>query len=171
MTPKPSEVVVRRLKREDLPAVLAIQSESYPAFLVESEEAFASRLHATAPYCLAATLNGALAGYLIAHGWMSQSPPALGGLLSHDAPNEILFVHDLAVGSAGRGLGIGRKLVAQAFQMAARDGLHAAELIAVEGAASYWRTLGFAEVSASPMLASRLAGYGADARLMTRAIA
>jgi ribosomal protein S18 acetylase RimI-like enzyme len=171
MTPKPSVVVVRRLKREDLPAVLAVQSESYPAFLVESEESFASRLDAAAPYCLAATLNGALVGYLIAHGWRSQSPPVLGALLARDPPNEILFVHDLAVGSAGRGLGIGRKLVAQAFQVAAGNGLHTAELVAVEGAASYWRALGFAEATTSPALASRLAEYGADARLMTRTIA
>lgn len=35
---------VRPLERRDLPAALAIQSATYPAFLLEDEPAFANRL-------------------------------------------------------------------------------------------------------------------------------
>ena len=115
-------------------------------------------------------MEGVLVAYPLAHGWPVRSPPPLGKLLPPDSPSEILFIHDLAVGSAGRGLGIGRMLVTQAFAMAARDGLREAELIAVEGAASYWIRLGFAEAPATPELLSKVAAYGADVRWMTRRI-
>ena len=109
MTDARSSLVIRRLAHADLPAALAIQAENYPAFLREDHAAFASRLDAAASYCLAADLDGALVGYLLAHGWARRSPPAIGTRLSPEAPSEILFLHDLAVGSLGRGLGIGRR--------------------------------------------------------------
>ena len=169
MTPTP--VLLRRLKRADLPAALKIQSETYPAFLLEGEEAFASRLDVAAPYCLAAIREEGLVGYLLAHGWPHRSPPEIGASLSRTAPGEVLFIHDLAVGSTGRGLGIGRKLVGEAFELAARDGLQAAELIAVEGAAPYWTRLGFTQAaSIAPTLASKVADYGTAARWMERRI-
>jgi GNAT superfamily N-acetyltransferase len=170
MTQRRSALVVRRLEREDLTAALTLQAENYPPFLVEAEPAFASRLDVTACYCLAATLDGVLAGYLLAHGWPGRSPPALGAILPRNAPSEVLFVHDLAVSTARRGLGIGRRLVARAFELAAGDGLGTAELIAVEGAAAYWRTLGFSEAPVFPALSAKLAAYGAAARWMTRGI-
>lgn len=163
-------VALRLLGRADLPAALALQSASYPAFLVEDEAAFASRFDVKAPYCLAATIDGVLAGYLLAHGWTRQSPPAVGECLARDVPGEVLYIHDLAIGSAGRGRGIGRQLVAKAFQMAASDGIQTAELIAVEGASRYWQTLGFAQASTSAALRAKLATYGAEATWMDRAM-
>lgn len=163
-------VVVRPLKPADLPAALAIQSASYPAFLIEDRDAFASRLGVARPYCLAATRKGALVAYLLAHGWPAQSPPPVGARLAPDDPGDVLFIHDLAVSPAGRGLGVGRMLADAAFMLAARDGLRVAELIAVEGAAPYWRGLGFEEGEPGPELVAKVAAYGPDARWMTREI-
>jgi GNAT superfamily N-acetyltransferase len=171
MSESAPDVVVRRLERADLSAALQIQAESYPAFLREHEGAFASRLEVAAPYCLAAARAEVLVGYLLAHGWPSRSPPAVGTRLARNVAGDVLFIHDLAVGSAGQGLKVGRRLIGRAFELAARDGRATAELIAVEGAASYWRTLGFADATVSPVLAAKLAGYGADARWMTRSTA
>jgi len=165
-----SGVCVRRLEREDLPAAIAIQSETYPEFLRENERAFVSRLKVKASYCLAAMQDGALVAYLLAHGWPRQAPPAIGTVLPADAPSEVLFIHDLAVSSAGRGLGLGRMLVSCAFKLASRDGLEAAELIAVAGAASYWRKFGFLEAAASAGLAGKVAAYGPEARWMRHEI-
>ena len=170
MSHNPLALAVRRLGSDDLPAALRIQSEVYPEFLREDEKAFASRLDVAAPYCLAAALDGELVGYLLAHGWPSQSPPPVGSILPHDAPSEILYIHDLAVGTAGRGLAVGRMLVSSAFELAARDGLRHAELIAVEGAASYWRRLGFVEAICSEEVAAKVASYGPKALWMSRAI-
>jgi hypothetical protein len=55
--------------------------------------------------------------------------------------------------------------------MAVRDDLRKAELIAVRGAASYWRTLGFSEVDTSASLAAQVAKYGPEARFMRRNLA
>lgn len=163
-----SDLVVRGMQVADLPAALELQAQSYPEFLIETEQAFASRLDVAAPYCLVALLDGSLVGYLLAHGWPRESPPAVGELLSPKAASEVLFIHDLSVGVAGQGLGIGRKLVESAFELAACDGLQLAQLIAVEGAATYWETLGFGKAALDPALANKVAKYGTDARWMER---
>lgn len=170
MTATPSSTLIRPLGAEDLPAALAIQDASYPPFLREDAAAFRSRLEIASSYCLAATRDGALIAYLLAHGWPRKAPPAVGTRLPRRAAREVLFIHDLAVSAAGRGSGVGREMVATAMARAAGDGLAQAELIAVEGAADYWRTLGFAEAPCDPALAAKVASYGNAARWMTRAI-
>jgi ribosomal protein S18 acetylase RimI-like enzyme len=165
-----SEVRFGRLTALDVPAALEIQSGAYPAFLREDDRAFLSRINLTASYCLAARRGEELLGYLLAHGWVRESPPPVGTVLPDGTHSEILFIHDLAAASSGRGLEIGRRLVARAFELAAQDGLRRAELIAVEGAAAYWRGLGFVEGPVSGELHAKLATYGPLARWMTREI-
>lgn len=166
----PGEARIRRFEPRDLPSALAIQVANYPAFLCEDEVSFASRLDVAAPYCFAAEREGELVGYLLAHGWASHAPPSIGTVLDKTVAGDVLFIHDLAVAAAGQGTGLGRKLVDHACSLAMADGLRSAELIAVEGAAPYWRGLGFVETSASPELTAKVAAYGAEARWMTRAL-
>lgn len=170
MNPGQSDIVIRRLTQADLASALVLQAASYPAFLLEDAEAFASRLAVPAEYCLAAVRGDVLIGYLLAHGWASAAPPPVGTVLRRNVASEILYIHDLAVSSAAKGLGVGRTLIDHAFDLAARDGLSRAELIAVEGAARYWSGLGFDEGTPSPVLAAQVAGYGESARWMTRSI-
>lgn len=167
MTCTHSAILVRRLGPGDLLAALAIQAEVYPSFLLEDKSAFASRLNAAASYCLAATSGEALVGYLLAHGWPSQRPPSIGEVLASDASCEVLFIHDLGVSAREQGSGIGRRLVTHAFSLAAADGLQRTELIAVEGAFSYWRSLGFNEGPIPIELAAKVEAYGPGARWMT----
>lgn len=165
-----SALTIRPLEWRDLTAALAIQDTAYPAFLREGADAFASRIELTPSYCLAATCGDDLVAYLLAHGWARQAPPPIGAILSAVPVAEVLYIHDLAVSPAGRGSGAGRRLVMRAFERAARDGLTVAELIAVEGAAGYWRTLGFAEGERSADLSAKVSAYGPGARWMTREI-
>lgn len=162
--------IIRPLERCDLPAALTIQSEVYPDFLVEPADAFASRLDVSPQFCLAAVSDGELVGYLLAHGWPRQSPPPVGAILSPSARSEVLFIHDLAVGAKGRGLAVGRRLVNHAFELAAHQKLARAELIAVEGAAAYWRSLGFAAAEVPAELEAKVAVYGSQACWMARII-
>lgn len=163
-------VTVDALRLSDLPAALAIQAEAYPEFLREGEHAFRSRITLIRSYCLAARCYGQLLGYLLAHGWRRRSPPPIGAILDDSVPSEVLFLHDLSVASTGRGLAIGRQLVEQAFALAAEDGLHRAELIAVEGAAAYWSKLGFVTEPVSRDLQEKVRGYGNSACWMARAL-
>lgn len=159
------------LTESELPAALALQAATYPAFLLEDEAAFASRLRLAASHSLAATRDGVLLGYLLAHGWRAQSPPPVGAVLSSDGgAAAVLYVHDLAVAAGARGLGVGRALVDRAFAAAARAGIGAAELIAVEGADGFWRGLGFADAPLDADLRAKVATYGARARWMRRAL-
>jgi GNAT superfamily N-acetyltransferase len=167
MAPSRAGLVIRRLEHDDLAAALALQAASYPAFLREGSEAFASRLTAAASYCLAAMRGEALVAYLLAHGWASEAPPPVGTVIAADGPGEVLYVHDLAVSSDERGSGLGRQLIGHAFDLARRDGFRRAELIAVEGAAGYWRSLGFVESPPTSALAAKVATYGSEARWMT----
>lgn len=172
--PSASPIAIRRLTVADLPQALEIQSLAYPAFLREDAAAFASRLTLRQSCCFAAIRTEAcgetLIAYLLAHGWPSRSPPAIGTILSEPKECAILFIHDLAVAPASRGTAVGRRLVDVATGTAARQGLARAELIAVEGAVPYWQRLGFAEETVSPALADKVAGYGPAARRMTRPI-
>lgn len=165
-----SAVIVRSLTHSNLAAALAIQSQSYPPFLLEDEGAFASRLDLTASYCLAATRGGVLIAHLLAYGWPSEAPSPVGTILSPDAASEVLFIHDLASLSEAQGSGIGRTLATRAFELAAQEGLRNAQLIAVDGAASYWQSLGFVEATVADELATAVVQYGRDARWMTREI-
>ena len=170
MPGEPRTLSVAPLTRGDLPAALGLQRETYPPFLVEDEAVFLNRLDLTASYCLAAKQAGQLGGYLLAHGWRRRSPPALGTLVDDGAPSEVLFIHDLAVAPGCRGQGVGERLIARAFAMAAHDGLRSAELIAVEGAAGYWRRLGFTAGALSDALSAKVRPYGTLACWMTRDI-
>lgn len=170
MPPPDPAILIRPFCPDDLPDALAIQAASYPAFLREDRAAFLSRLEIEGSCCLAATREGALIAYMLAHGWPRAAPPAVGTILPRHAAMEVLFIHDLAVAPFGRGTGVGGLLVAASVTLAEKFGLHRAELIAVEGAADYWRRLGFTETSCSPALAAKVAGYGPAAKWMTREI-
>lgn len=164
------EIVIRRMEVADLAAALALQAASYPASLVEDDDAFASRIRIVPSYCHVATRGSDLLGYLLAHGWGAGSPPFLGEVIDSPANNEVIYLHDLAVSASARGTGIGRRLLRQALALASGDGLTRAELIAVEGAADYWKNLHFAEGKTSAALATKVATYGPDARWMWRDI-
>ena len=163
-------ISIKALARDDLRAALNVQAEAYPTFLVEEQGVFLNRIKLRTSYCLAAKHGDELLGYLLAHGWIRQSPPHIGTLLADGMPSEVLFIHDLAVSSAKRGLRVGQRLITRAFELAAQDGLCSTELIAVEGAADYWRQLGFVEEAVSGELLEKLGTYGTLARWMSRKI-
>ncbi|SFJ02206.1 Acetyltransferase (GNAT) family protein [Sphingomonas sp. NFR04] len=162
--------ILTPLQPRHLPQALALQAQAYPAFLVEPEPAFASRLHVATPFNLAAEHGGILLAYLLAHGWTRESPPSVGAVLDPTTHGDTLYLHDLAVSAAARGTGIGRLLVEAAFRDAVAVGLTRAELIAIDGAADYWRRLGFESGSPSAALAAKVAQYGPAAQWMWRAL-
>lgn len=164
------DLIIEPLAQADLAEAVQLQRDVYPAFLIEDEAAFLSRSALPDACCLAARLDGRLAGYLLAHGWPAEAPPPVGARLAPAGPAEVLFIHDLAVSPRARGRKVGQALIARALGWAAEAGLRRAELIAVEGAADYWARLGFTETQTSPELAAKVAAYGSRARWMTREI-
>lgn len=163
-----AELVIDRLTPGDIPAAMAIQTLAHSPELVEPPEVLANRAQLPSSCSLAAWHDDEMVGYLIAHGWAADTPPPLGRLVEPAAEDEVLFLHDLAVAPAGRGLRIGGLLVEQATTLAVQAGLCRAQLIAVASAAPYWQGLGFAAQPVSPAMREKLALYGSNAVWMGR---
>lgn len=164
---------IRPLHDDDMPAVAALQTTVFHPRFHETQEELTSRLAVAAPFCWAALdASGRLLAYILSHPWPAGSPPAIGTHLPRSPPTDNWFVHDLAISEAARGLGLGRDLVRVASRAAMAAGLVRGDLVAVQGAWSFWNKLGYAPQSdLPPELAAKVAGYGDDARYMTARLA
>ncbi len=117
--------------------------------------------------CFVADARGELLGYAISHPSVMGKPAALNsliGALPTDA--DCLFLHDIALTEASRGLGLGRSLLGR-LKKAARDaGLARIALVSVNNSLGYWQAQGFRVFEADAALTAKLASYGEDAAYM-----
>jgi GNAT superfamily N-acetyltransferase len=164
---------LRPLTAADLPAAVAIQNAVYLPLYREEADVLGSRIAAAPSCCWGAFWNDALCAYILSHPWPAAAPPAIGQALPAAlAPGDNWFIHDLAIAPDARGLGLGRALVARAADAARALGLVRSDLVAVQGAGSFWAALGYGEPEALPApLAAKVAVYGGDARYMTARLA
>jgi GNAT superfamily N-acetyltransferase len=79
----------------------------------------------------------------------------------------MLYLHDLALTSNARGLGLPSRLLSCAFDHARSRALDTMALIAVQGTERFWAGYGFEPTTPSLELLDTLHTYG-DARFMTR---
>lgn len=160
---------IRPLQDADMPAVAALQTTVFQPRFHETLEELTTRLAVAAPLCWAAVdPDGALLAYILSHPWPAGSPPAIGTHLQPPPQTDNWFIHDLAIGPQARGLGLGRDLVRAASRAAIAAGLTRGDLVAVQGAWSFWNKLGYQpQTDLPPALAAKVAGYGEDARYMT----
>lgn len=159
---------LRPLRPADLAAVAAIQNAVYLPLYREEAPILGSRIAAAPTCCWGAFRDGDLCAYILSHPWPAAAPPAIGQVLGACPPGDNWFIHDLAIAPDARGLGLGRALVARAAQAARDLGLARGDLVAVQGAATFWAGLGYAPPeSLPPALAAKVAAYGDDARYMT----
>jgi GNAT superfamily N-acetyltransferase len=162
---------LRPLRRADIAAAEKLQALCYPPPLRDSAEALRSRLDIPDHGCIAALIEDRLAGYILAHPWPSLCPPPVDAVLgAPPAAPRVHYIHDLSVDPAMRGTGLGRALVAVSQDAARQAGLDRSELIAVAGAAPFWRTLGYEAVFADEGLAAKVRAYGKDARYLARSL-
>ena len=165
LAPRPqAEVTLRAMRAADIDAVLAVQSQCYRAELIESRDALASRQRLSPDTCFVAEVDGRVRGYLFAHPWQGETPPALDTPLPALPEHcDTLFLHDMAISERLRGRGVAPRLMEKALRSARARGYRYARLVAVQGAASYWRKLGFKPY---PLGRGKLACYGDGAEGM-----
>ncbi|WP_298395671.1 GNAT family N-acetyltransferase [Sphingobium sp.] len=157
-----SDPVWRPMRRADLPAAKAISDAVHGAY-TEDMAVYAERLALYPDGCKVLERDGSLLGYLIAHPWRSDAPPALGRLLGAiPASADIYYLHDLALLPDARGSGAGAGGTAMAIAQAQAAGYACVMLMAVGGADSFWARQGFTR------LPDRIASYGKEACLMER---
>ena len=161
-------VRILRLQSVHMADVLRIQDQCYTTIEPESAESLGAKVSAAPDTCFVAQAGDEVVGYLIAAPVRFPRLPALNAGRFTVAPDaDALYLHDLAVATAGRGTGAGQRLVEHATFAAKARGLRRACLVAIQGSAPYWHRFGFTPVppQALPGISS-LASYGAGAQLM-----
>jgi GNAT superfamily N-acetyltransferase len=155
------------MSQADIPAVDAIAARIHVA-LPEHAFVFAERQRLHPEGCWMLEVDGAPAGYVISHPWHFGLPPSLNMLVgSIPADASTYYIHDLALLPEARRTGAGSDIADRLFRHAASLGLPNVSLIAVYDAAPFWRRHGFDAID-DPAMAEKLAGYGAEARMMVR---
>lgn len=155
------------MRPTDLPAIVALAEEAHPLF-PEEPEVFAEKQRLFEPFCFTLEVDGAVAGYCIAHPWVRDRVPALNRLLhaSSETPDR-LFLHDVVVARAARGKGASAALL-EILENAAQDhGLNAINLVALYGSNRMWSRYGFEEVRIEK---NEIKSYGSSAIYMQKSL-
>ena len=160
------DIEVRPLAVSDIPAVCEIQAGAYSS-IYEPPETFAAYLRAFPVGSVVAVANNALVGYGVGHPWLKGVPPPLDITELELPPTPTCFhVHDIAV--KVKGANVGRRLLRQLVEVAAEEELEVLDLIAVEGADTYWHQFGFRPSERETQAAIAL--YGSTAVYMVAPI-
>ena len=157
-------VTVRPLAVSDIPAVREIMIGAYKdSSFYEPAETFAAYLRAFPAGSFAAVVNDSLVGYGFGHPWLKGVPVPL-DITELELPETptCFHVHDIAV--KVQGAGVGGRLLRQMLEVAAEEQVEFVDLIAVEGADTYWHRFGF-RTSESETQAAK-AAYGSTAVYM-----
>lgn len=151
----------------DLDGVVETARLSFPDH-PEDRACFENRLALNPGGCFVLEDDGGVCGYLVAYPWRRNEAPALNALIASLPPDaDALYLHDLAVHPRARGGGRTREIVERLAERARAQGWTEVALVAVNDAEAFWRRNGF-EVEPSTDMGRKLAGYGPDARYMTR---
>lgn len=155
--------MIRTLCPADLPSVLRIQAACYTELEPESLQSLAAKQRAASAFCFVACRDAEVVAYLFSLPWIAAAPPALNAAdCQLPLDPDCLYLHDLAVLPTARQTGAGKALVQAFFACLAKLALQQANLIAVQGAAGYWRRYGFQPVQTTATLEKKLATYGED---------
>jgi GNAT superfamily N-acetyltransferase len=137
------------MTREQLPDVDRIQKDAYPDYFLEDLAVLAAKRELCPKGCWMCVAGETPVGYMFSHPGRLSSPPGLNTMLdnSHAAADaNCYFIHDVAVMSSHRGLGIARAFVEHAIRAAVMDGHTTVALVSVQGSRRYWERLGFRPV-------------------------
>lgn len=156
---------------DDVCEVHRIGEIVHPAY-PEDIETVKERLALFPAGCFVADAKDQLLGYAISHPSVIGRPPALDSMLGN-LPEDAncLFLHDIALTEASRGLGLGRSLLDRLKKTARQATLGHIALVSVNNSRGYWQAQGFRVYEADEALAAKLASYGDDAAYMVLEIA
>lgn len=143
--------------------ILAVQEEAYTGLPPEDVNVLKSKWLVSPETCFIETAEeGLIRGYLLAHPWHSDEPPKLFEVLPMNTDGSVLYLHDLAISNAARGMGIGKRLSQKLLDTAKIKGFEKVLLVAVQGSEGFWSALGFSEITDVPVCSS----YGSNAKLL-----
>ena len=160
----------RAMEEEDLDRVMAIAEVVHPDY-PEDRAVFAERLALYPDGCAMAEADGVCIGYIVIHPGRLGAPPPLDSPLGTlpEAP-DCLYLHDVALLPAARGLGLGVAALERMDALAARQGFRWLALTSTPGARAFWDAQGFLPHDGGPGLAAKLASYGGGMTYMTKPV-
>ncbi len=162
---------LRAMQERDIPAVLAIQEESYAAEVLEDEAVIRSRLAACPHLAWVAEDVEGVCGYLFAYPSRLGKVTPLDGEFHNDGEADCLYLHDLAVARRAAGRGIGPALVRHNLKQASSIRLRYSALVSVQDSTGFWSRLGYqAHDELEPPQAGNLASYQIPAVYMVRSL-
>ena len=160
----------RAMEPADLDRVMAIAEVVHPDY-PEERAVFEERLALFPEGCLMALADGASVGYAVMHPGRLGAPPPLdsplGGL---PEGADCLYLHDVALLPAARGLGLGVSAMERMEEIAGRRGFCWLALTSTPKARAFWDRNGFVPYDGGPALAAKLASYGGGMAYMTRRV-
>lgn len=138
--------MIRTLTESDIPAVLRVQKEAYRPELIECADTFLHKMRLF-PQGALGYFNGEMGAYIFVHPWLKESVVPLDHALAKlPAHPDCIYIHDLAVGNAARGKGVGKLLMDRVFAIGEEMGIHTYSLVAVQSSEPFWRRFGFTPV-------------------------
>ncbi len=123
----------------------------------------ASRLRAAPAFCFVAEQGAQILAYVLAHPWQGDAPALHQELVPRSGADHV-FLHDLCVSDAAKGLACGRALFAAVEAASGAAAYRQIRIVALEQAEGFWLRMGFQRE-----LQSAGAAYG-KACLMSRCV-
>lgn len=162
---------LRPMAEHDIPAVLAIQQESYASELLESAEIIRQRLLAAPDLAWVAEDASGVCAYLFGYRSHAGKVTPLDGAFAQPADADCLYLHDLAVSGRAAGRGIGPRLVQRLLERGRSSRLKYSALVSVQDSQGFWRRQGYAELAELDAHQQRnLASYGVPAVYMVKSL-
>ncbi|AWJ89588.1 N-acetyltransferase [Azospirillum baldaniorum] len=165
----------RAMETADLDRVMAIAEVVHPDY-PEDRAVFAERLALYPDGCAMAEAFGVEAagpciGYIVMHpGRLGVPPPLDSPLGALPEVPDCLYLHDVALLPAARGLGLGVAALERMNALAARQGFRWLALTSTPGARAFWDAQGFRPHDGGAGLAAKLASYGGGMTYMTKPV-
>lgn len=144
MTSSHTNISLRPLNEDEVPAVVAIQRNAYVDYLQEDDSAFRAKRDMYPNGFVGAFVDDVLAGYSISFPWFQDTPVSLHS--ANTVPEkkfDCYYMHDVAVHEQFRDLGIADKLVTRCLDTARSLGLNTIRMVTVQGGENIWSRYGF----------------------------
>jgi GNAT superfamily N-acetyltransferase len=128
---------------EKIDLVLGIQRDSYRIEYHESEDTLKKIINVYPKGCLAIYVQGLIGGYVFFHPYHADKIKPLNFNLVLDGTEDCMYIHDMAVYSKYRGLGLTRIMMDEVDYETRNTGFVLQCLVAVQESEDFWRKFGF----------------------------
>ena len=154
---------IQKIQECNWDEILHIQEEAYREIGSEELSVLKDKREHSPSTCLVSISKAKeVQGYLLAHPWSGKEPPKLFKALPKISEPDCLYLHDMAISSKFRGVGLGTKLIEHLFSIVKSQQVNKVMLVAVQGSCGFWANNGFNVVADVRVDSS----YGNDAVLM-----